>query len=196
MPNIFSRLFKPKVDNNLSSSRSFFLSKASSGVDVTERTALQTAAVYACVRVIAEAIASLPLKLYEYKGNGTQICTEHPLYDILHIAPNPEMTSFLFRETMMSHLLLWGNAYAQIIRDGLGQVTALYLLLPNKITMNRDEHGEIYYTYQLDTDERLREKGGVGTFRNRMSCTFRGIRLTDCWGIIPSGFTATQSAWR
>ena len=163
MPGIFAKIFKPKVDNKLSSSRTFFFGRASSGVDVNERTALQTAAVYACVRVIAEAIASLPLKLYEYKGNGTQITTEHPLYDILHIAPNPEMTSFVFRETLMSHILLWGNAYAQIIRDGLGRVTALYLLLPHKMEMNRDENGNIFYTYYRDFDEvNAKEKiGGV-----------------------------------
>jgi len=139
--------------NNLSTSRTFIFGRASSGVDVTERTALQTAAVYACVRVISEAIASLPLKLYEYKGNGTQIHTDHPLYDILHTVPNPEMTSFVWRETLMSHLLLWGNGFCQILRDGLGRIVALYPLLPNKIDMSRNESGEIYYTYYPAFDE-------------------------------------------
>lgn len=54
---------------------------------------------------------------------------EHPLYHILHDEPNPEMSSFVFRETLMTHLLLWGNAYAQIIRNGKGEVISLYPLI-------------------------------------------------------------------
>ena len=188
MPGIFAKLFKPKVDNKLSSSRTFFFGRASSGVDVTERTALQTAAVYACVRVIAEAIASLPLKLYEYKGNGTQITTEHPLYDILHIAPNPEMTSFVFRETLMSHVLLWGNAYAQIIRDGLGRVTGLYLLLPHKMEMDRDDNGEIFYTYYRDFDDaKAHEKTGGITLLKDDVLHIPGHSFDGLMGYYPIG---------
>ena len=61
------------------------------------------------------------------------------------------MTSFVFRETLMGHLLLWGNAYAQIIRDGRGNVLALYPLMPDKMTVNRTSTGELYYEYQKDT---------------------------------------------
>jgi len=157
---IFSIFKRAKPENQLSTSKHFFFGRASSGVDVTERTALQTAAVYACVRVVSDAIASLPLKLYEFRGNGMQSCIEHPLYDILHIAPNPEMTSYAWRETLMSHLLLWGNGYAQILRDKLGNVVALYPLLPNKIEMNRNENGELYYTYHRAVDEATGEKSG------------------------------------
>lgn len=57
------------------------------------------------------------------------------------------MTSFVFRETLMGHLLLWGNAYAQIIRDGRGKVTALYPLMPDKMSVKRAENGEMYYVY-------------------------------------------------
>lgn len=60
---------------------------------------------------------------------------DHPLYYLLHDEPNPEMTSFIFRETLMSHLLIWGNAYAQIVRDGTERVLGLYPLLPNKIAV-------------------------------------------------------------
>lgn len=63
------------------------------------------------------------------------------------------MSSFVFRETLMSHLLIWGNAYAQIIRDGAGRVVALYPLLPNKMTVSRDKNGEIYYIYTTTSDE-------------------------------------------
>ena len=60
------------------------------------------------------------------------------------------MTSFVFRETLMSHLLLWGNAYAQIIRDGRGRVVGLYPLLPNKMVVNRNTQGQLYYQYEKD----------------------------------------------
>ena len=53
----------------------------------------------------------------------------------------------------MTHLLLWGNAYAQIIRNGKGEVVALYPLMPNRMTVNRDENGELYYEYQTSQDE-------------------------------------------
>ena len=75
-------------------------------------------AVYSCVRILSEAVASLPLHLYRYTETGTEKAGDHPLYTILHDEPNPEMTSFVFRETLMTHLLLWGNAYAQVIRNG------------------------------------------------------------------------------
>jgi HK97 family phage portal protein len=71
----------------------------------------------------------------------------HPLYRLLHDAPNPEMTSFVFRETLMAHLLLWGNAYAQIIRDGAGRIIALYPLMPSKMDVNRDAEGHLFYAY-------------------------------------------------
>lgn len=88
---------------------------------------MQMTAVYSCVRILAEAVAGLPLHLYRYKEDGgKEKAIDHPLYLLLHDEPNPEMSSFVFRETLMTHLLLWGNAYAQIIRNGKGEVIALY----------------------------------------------------------------------
>ena len=133
---------------------SFLFGRTTAGKPVNENTAMQTTAVYACVRILAEAIASLPLHVYKYKdGGGKELVIDHPLYQVLHDEPNSEMTSFVFRETLMSHLLIWGNAYAQIIRDGSGRVLELYPLLPNKIDVQRDERGEIYYVYSRNTDE-------------------------------------------
>lgn len=102
---------------------------------------MQTTAVYSCVRILSEAVASLPIHVYRYTDTGKERVYTHPLYHLLHDEPNPEMTSFVFRETLMSHLLVWGNAYAQIIRDGNGKVLALYPLLPDKMEAERDEHG-------------------------------------------------------
>ncbi len=96
----------------------FHVGRSWSGKSVTERTALQQTAVYACVRIIAETIASLPLHFYRYTEEGKEKDYAHPLYRILHDEPKQKMTAFVFRETIVSHLLLWGNAYAQIIRNG------------------------------------------------------------------------------
>ena len=109
---IFSKLFRlrDKPRNRLpGSDYSFFFGRTASGKAVNERTAIQTTAVYACVRILAEAIAGLPLHVYRYRPDGgKEKALNHPLYYLLHTEPNPEMTSFVFRETLMSHFLLWG----------------------------------------------------------------------------------------
>lgn len=151
---VLSRLLKPRASpkNRLyGSTYSFFFGGTASGKTVNERTAMQTTAVYACVRILAETIASLPLNVYRSTDNGKEKATDHQLYYLLHDEPNPEMTSFVFRETLMSHLLLWGNAYAQIIRDGRGKVLALYPLLPDRMTVDRTTDGRLYYEYRKDT---------------------------------------------
>ena len=132
---IFSRLFRSrdKPKNHSGGTLGFLFGSTTSGKTVNGRTALQTTAVYACVRILAETIASLPLHTYRYSPGGKEKVQDHPLYHLLHSEPNPEMTSFIFRETMMSHLLLWGNAYAQLIRNGKGEVIALYPLMPNRM---------------------------------------------------------------
>ena len=86
---------------------------------------------------------------------------DHPLYALLHDEPNPEMTSFIFRETLMTHLLLYGNAYAQVIRNGKGEVVALYPLMPNKMTVDRDQNGQLYYTYMRSSEEARTMKDGT-----------------------------------
>ena len=122
-----------------------------SGKRVDERTAMTVTAVYACVRILSESIAGLPLHVYRYRPDGgKERDITHPLFRLLHDAPNSEMTSFVFRETLMAHLLLWGNAYAQIIRDGRGQVLALYPLLPSRMRVDRDDAGRIIYEYSKD----------------------------------------------
>lgn len=142
------------VDKAADAGYSFLFGRTTSGKPVNERTAMQTTAVYACVRILAEAVASLPLHVYEYQDDGgKKLVHDHPLYYLLHDEPNPEMTSFVFRETLMSHLLIWGNAYAQIIRDGAGRVLGLYPLLPDKMDVQRDDRGNIYYVYSRNSEE-------------------------------------------
>ena len=154
---IFSGKFKARdkpKDSTAGSAWRFYLGNSSSNKTVTERSSMQVAAVYACVRVLAEAVAQLPLHLYRYTGDGSkEKAINHPLYRLLHDEPNPEMSSFVFRETLMTHLLLWGNAYSQIIRNGKGEVVALYPLMPNRMTVDRDEKGRLYYEYTISDDD-------------------------------------------
>ncbi|WP_458774336.1 phage portal protein [Clostridium neonatale] len=153
---MISKLLEPRAgpkNSLLANTYSFFFGSTTSGKTVNEKTAMQTTAVYACVRILAETIASLPVHTYKHTENGKEKAIEHPIYNLLADEPNSEMTSFVFRETLMSHLLLWGNAYAQIIRDGRGNVIGLYPLLPNKMTVNRSSNGEIYYIYSRYSDE-------------------------------------------
>ena len=150
---IFSGLFRSrdKPKNRVGGGWNFLFGGTTSGKAVNERTAMQTSAVYACVRILAESVAGLPLHVYERTANGSKSTKpSHPLYRLLYDEPNREMTSFVFRETLMSHLLLWGNAYAQIIRDGRGFPIALYPLLPDRMAVDRRESGELVYTYQSD----------------------------------------------
>lgn len=121
------------------------------GQAVTPRSAMTIVAVYAAVRILGEGVGSLPLILYERLPNGgKRRATEHPLYTILHDAPNEEMTAIVFRETLQVHLGLWGNAYAQIVRDNGGRVQELWPLRPDRMTVMRDEQGRLRYVYQTD----------------------------------------------
>ena len=161
---ILSGLFRSRdkpTDRTAGSSYSFFLGGTASGKYVTERSAMQMTAVYCCVRILSEAVASLPLQFYRYTDDGgKEKAVEHPLYFLLHDEPNPEMTSFIFRETLMTHLLLWGNAYSQIIRNGKGEVVALYPLMPDRMKVDRDEHGRLCYEYTVyDSDDVDGRKG-------------------------------------
>lgn len=162
---ILSNLFKSrdKPTNRVNGNAySFLMGASSSGRRVTERTAMQMTAVYSCVRILSETLASLPLHIYESFETNSRKAIKHPLYKLLHDEPNPEMTSFIFRETLMTHLLLWGNAYAQIIRNGKGEVLALYPLMPDRMRVDRDEYGQLYYEYMLsDSDANAKESGAV-----------------------------------
>lgn len=164
---IFKHIFRSrdKPQNYLSgSSYNVLFGRTTSGKNVDERSAMQVTTVYACVRILAEAVAGLPLHTYRYlSGGAKEKALDHPIYYLLHDEPNPEMMSFVFRETLMSHLLLWGNAYAQIIRNGKGQITALYHLMPNRMTVDRTSNGKIYYTYLVNDSDNptLKAQGQV-----------------------------------
>lgn len=118
--------------------------QAKSGELVTPESAMQLTSVYACVRVLAETIASLPLHLYARNGSSKERARNHPLYKILHDEPNPLMSSFEFREMLMTHLALRGNAYAEIVRDSGGRVIGLWPWHPDSVKVKTDGWKVIY----------------------------------------------------
>lgn len=182
--NIFSKLFKSRAEpkNSLfSSTYRFFFGSTSSGKNVNERTAMQTTAVYACVRILAETIASLHLHTYINTDGGKEKARDHPIYYLLANSPNPEMTSFVFRETLMSHLLLWGNSYSQIVRDGRGKIVSVYPLLPDKMNVKRSEKGELYYEYLKD--------GKVHILRKEEVLHIPGLGFDGLIGYSPIGMS-------
>lgn len=124
------------------------LRETAAGVEVTTEGALKYSGVFACVRVLAETVASLPLVLYQRLDRGKARATGHPLYPILHDLPNPEMTSFELRETLMTHLGLWGNGFAEIEFDNAGRVRGLWPLRPDKMKVVRSR-GRLRYVYRM-----------------------------------------------
>ena len=178
----------PDIRNNVRDSGTLFVfGKANSGETVDEKSALQISTVYACVRLLAESVAQLPLHLYRVAEgrSGKERARDHPLYKILYQQPNAEMTSFTFRETMMTHLLLWGNAYAQIVRDGKNGILGLYPLLPENVEVDRNEKGEIYYIYHAYTDDVPGEKNKDIIFRRDEILHIPGLGFNGLVGFSP-----------
>lgn len=125
-----------------------WVGQSASGVLVNDENARTVAAWSAGVRVIAEDVASLPLIVYRRNGRDKDRATDDRLYALLHDAPNPEMTSMVFRETLQAHLLSWGNAYAEKELNASGQVVALWPLRPDRMEVHWDEAGRRAYRYR------------------------------------------------
>ncbi|HEV2378705.1 MAG TPA: phage portal protein [Terriglobia bacterium] len=127
--------------------------RTDSGIRVSEMTALQVSDVYACVDIIGSAIASQPLNVYErievgekFKRHAKRLATDHALYDVLRYEPNEEMTTHTFIKTLQTHMLLWGNAYAEIERDGAGRPVALWPHNPSQTKPRRSlKSGVMFY---------------------------------------------------
>lgn len=178
----------PKIEDNVRDSGSIFVfGQTISGERVDEKSAMQIATVYACVRLLAETVASLPLHLYRYADNGAgkEKAIDHPLYKILYRQANPEMTSFSFRELFVTDLLLWGNAYAQIVRDGKNGILGLYPLLPENVEIDRAENGDLFYTYHAYTDEKPGEHDKDIIFRRDEILHVPGLGFNGLVGFSP-----------
>ncbi len=157
-----------------------FIGNSQSGVQVDELRSMQTSAVYACVKILAETIASLPLHLYKKGKDGkNETADQHPLFSCLYEMPNEETTSYEFRETMMTSLLLWGNAYARKIRRN-GHVEQLWYLKPNLMTVERDtQTGKMKYTYSDDITNQTYEYKPDQIFH------IKGLSLDGVKGLSP-----------
>jgi len=125
------------------------------GKSVTVDNALTVGAVYASVRVISEAIASLPLIVYRRLENGGKDRVKSKIAELLRFRPNPWMSSFQFFETAMAHVLLWGNSYSHIRKNMSGVPVAIIPLHPSDVTPKFDENRELFYNvFQRETGVR------------------------------------------
>ncbi len=119
------------------------------GVDVDNNTAMASSAVWQAVGLISSNIAAMPPVPYTATGTGRTEAIDHYSHDLLLSEPNPEMTPFIFYETLEAHALTWGNGYAYIERDHPeAPATALWPLMPNQTTPDRDDNGQIIYRFQ------------------------------------------------
>ena len=122
--------------------------RSAAGMRITPENSLRSTVVLACARVLAETVATLPLHVYRREENGRKLAPEHPLYGVLHDAPNGWQTSFEWREQAMMHLCLYGNAYSQIISGSAGAVSELQPLHPSRMKVERIENGRLRYRYK------------------------------------------------
>ena len=177
----------PNVINSVRDSGTLFVfGNTNAGERVDEKSAMQISTVYACVRLLAESVAQLPLHLYKtIEPIGQEKAIDHPLYKILFRQPNPEMTSFSYWEVVMTHLLLWGNSYSQIIRDGKNNVLGLYPLLPENVEIDRDNKGNLFYLYHGYTDEVPDKKNGEFLFKREEIFHIPGLSFNGLVGFSP-----------
>ncbi|NNF65978.1 MAG: phage portal protein [Gammaproteobacteria bacterium] len=126
-----------------------FGQKSASGVRVNESAAMQYSAVSACVLVLSESVAQLPLSLHRKAGTKREIASDHPAHRLMRDEPNDDMTSFTFRSTLQGHATTWGNGFAFIVRDADNRASRLIPLLPDR-TFVRRVNGQVVYRTVLD----------------------------------------------
>jgi HK97 family phage portal protein len=127
----------------------FGVPTSTAGIAVTEDTALTYSPVFQAIRIISETVASLPLHVYRRTPTGRLRVDEMGVSDLLRFQPNDECTAMQFRESILAHALSWGNGYAEIERDSFGRPLRLWLLQPNTVVVERDEFGQLQYSYRL-----------------------------------------------
>ena len=128
-----------------------------SGSSVSEWNAPTIPAVYACVGIISDAIAQLPVKVYRDSNGRREHMTGHPVERLLNERPNPRMTAFSFRKTQISHTLLWGNGYAHVQRLGSGEPAGLWLSLPDRTQPVLLEDGTLVYRTTIENEQEVFE---------------------------------------
>lgn len=132
---------------------------AKTGVEISEDDAIKIMAVYACIRVIASEIAASPVQFLKNTSDGKERVGGR-LAALLRYEPNPEMTASDFKKTMTLNLELWGNAYAEIVRNRSGEVTSLWPIPAWRVCKKRDDKKNIYYTVMVEGGEAVKLKDG------------------------------------
>jgi HK97 family phage portal protein len=151
---------------------------SAAGVSVSETKALTYATIYTCTRILAETVASMPLIVYERLERGKRRAPEHPLFMLLHDAPNERMTSFEYRETLQGHLALWGNAYSHITYDDRGQVVELFPFRPDRLVQTGTRDGNFWYEFQMPDQS-------TQWFRQEQIWHLRGLSSDGLFGYSP-----------
>ena len=165
----------------------FGLPPSESGAIVNEFSSIQISAYFACIRVISDAIGSIPLKVYERLADGSEIVSyDHPLFPILHSQTNPEVTAADYRQTAQSHALITGNTYGEIIRNRGGQVVAIYLRSPFTTIPYRNSLGELIYKTHDDPS------GGERTITAESVLHVKGMGIDSLVGLSPVKYYARE----
>lgn len=133
-----------------------FSTRSSAGVTVTEATALGLSTVWACVDAISQDVAKLPLFVYRRLPDDTrERATDVTAYRILKTSPNTDMTAIDFRQCMTANCLLWGNAYAEIVRRNNGELVEFIPWHPSRTRPYRLATGEIFYEYRYQDGRKI-----------------------------------------
>lgn len=163
--------------------KAFGVTDSGTGIAVNEDTALGSTAIWAAVRIISETVASVPLGVFERReDDGRDIRRDHPTHRILHSSPNPMLTAMEFREMQMANLLLAGNSYAEIVRDGAGRVAELWPIWPQRVEIQAQDDRVLY---------RITVPGGKDEFlKPHEMLHIRGMSRGGLAGLDPIATTA------
>ncbi|MCF4152609.1 phage portal protein [Dethiosulfovibrio sp. F2B] len=171
-------LFRRKSDSYASALQMFYPGgESSSGVHVNANTAMQSSAVYSCVGLISESVATLPLKIYRRRNDGGRDeARDHPLWSVFNSCPNDWMTAFELREYLLQHLALRGNAYCYKVRDGSGRVRELLPIHPGMVSVKQERDWSLVYSVTfLDGSVRRLGSDDIWHLRYRTLDGYTGV---------------------
>lgn len=163
--------------------RYLWMPRTDSGVSVTHDNALKMSAVWACVRVIAETVSQLRWSVFQQRTDrGRDELRTHPAFRLIEFSPNSEMTPFTWRETMLGHVLTYGNAFSEIERDNASRPIGLWPLAPDRVEVLRDANLDLFYRYHQPFGEAV-------DLSPRDVFHLRGLGFDGC-----SGYSVIQMA--
>lgn len=145
------------------------------GQAVNDRTVMSLSAVWACARLIAETISTLPISIYERTATGRQSANHHPIYSIVHSRPNADSTAAVYWEAMILAMLMRGNGCAEMKWIGT-RLVALVFLSPQRLSVTRDSKGNPIWRY-TEADGTQREIADRNIFR------IPGFTMDGNWGV-------------